>query len=261
MEKLSNAKDAHAPSSPSKATRAVVAPTSPPNPTRAVVAPISPPNATRAVVAPSRGSNLQSRKWKRGAKISGNVLGAISTATKLSKERRVQLAIASYLPTGLILQLHDGVHNEAYNPRLPRERFGVYLCLRLTGMHSLPELPWPADANGTAERVAKVASTITSVVAQRGGELLRLAGDMALAIWSVAPDVEGDSTMDASSSDAPQPPSAPQPSAAAMKKAVNAASAAALETLEQLNNLVLWRPEPLGRPMTPAAAPAAATPG
>ena len=156
-------------------------------------------------------------------------------ATAVTNERRVTTTIASYLPTGLLDQVQDAVQHEGRNPRLPRERLGIYLCLRFTGLHTLPELPTVPGSATVSQLTVQAFSRVANAVDEHGGELLRITGDMALAMWPLAPASEPGK---AQSVESLEP--------AAMRMAAGRASAAALSILENVDELCLWRPESEG---------------
>ena len=107
-------------------------------------------------------------------------------ASEASKERKLSMTIASYLPTGLLSQLNEAVLDERINPRVPQERLGIYVCFRLSGLHTLTELPIHNQSATIAELVVHTFSTMVAAVEDRGGELLRFTGDMAIALWPLA---------------------------------------------------------------------------
>ena len=101
--------------------------------------------------SPPRQMGRPSRSWRVGKGVGvARQNSFVQRAQTVTKERNMSIAIASYLPTGLLTQLHDAVVHEGHNPRVPQERPGVYLCLHLTGLHSLSEMPLSPQSRSTS---------------------------------------------------------------------------------------------------------------
>ena len=126
------------------------------------------------------------RGWRVGGKHVQQQMQFVFKASDASKERKLSMTIASYLPTGLLSQLNEAVLDERINPRVPQERLGIYVCFRLSGLHTLTELPIHNQSATIAELVVHTFSTMVAAVEDRGGELLRFTGDMAIALWPLA---------------------------------------------------------------------------
>ena len=65
----------------------------------------------------------------------------VDRSSKAAMDRKIGTMVASFLPTGLLDQLSHAVNDLGANPRVSLERPGVYLCLSLSGVHQMLELP------------------------------------------------------------------------------------------------------------------------
>ena len=83
--------------------------------------------------------------------------------------------------------MHGHVTNPACNPRAPRERRGIVLVLSISGLHALPEMPQRPD-DPFNELIAHAYALIVSEISDHGGEVLRMLGEVVIAIDS-SPDL------------------------------------------------------------------------
>ena len=143
--------------------------------------------------------------------------------------QRVNAVVASFLPTSLIEQLHSAVVDSSVNPRLPCERPGVYLCLRLSGLHGMIDLP--LESGSLERQLHQIFETIADTIQSCGGDVLRMTGDVVVAKWRLPPPKVpvGQLHAQASSFDA-----------RAVVEASREASACAKLLLERLHDRVLF---------------------
>ena len=149
------------------------------------------------------------------------------------QKRKLNDPVATFLPTGLIKQLSDAMRDDSANPRLPAEVPGVYLCLSMSGLHTLPELPM--EPSEFEAKVKAVFATIAELVSDCGGQMIHMTADSALCCWSL-PDVDANIRHKHGS---------PMTPALAFDErrlgtAVALASKCALTVLDQLHDSVLW---------------------
>ena len=177
-----------------------------------------------------------SRQWRVGQGLRKQQT-FVTKALAATQERKISSAIASFLPSGLLEQLLHGVTNQS-NPRMPKERVGVFLCINLSGLHTLPELPYDPGVS-ISQLIGHCFSSLVAAIQARGGEVLRMTCDMVVAMWPLsmpkgkAQAPESDDELGSSSSLA---------SRRDLRAASHSAAEAALTILEELDDIVLWRP-------------------
>jgi class 3 adenylate cyclase len=138
--------------------------------------------------------------------------------------RQMATTIASFLPTGLLEQLFSAITHETSNPRVPKEQEGIYLCLRMSGLHSLLELPAPPEQ--IEDRLKEVFRSVVDGVEEFGGQLIRMTGETALAVWPIA-----DNHVEALHGGHPRQE---------VRQAVTRASECAHALLDHLHEMCLW---------------------
>lgn len=149
-------------------------------------------------------------------------------------QRKISTTIASFLPTGLLEQLHYAVIEEHANPRLPQVRLGVYLCIAFSGLHALAVMPTaPGEFE---EQLRDTFAKIAQHIEESGGELLRISGEMALAVWPLPPSLELPQDSPGSSVDT----QLTGRELLKVREAVHAASSCALALLEDLDETIMW---------------------
>ena len=158
----------------------------------------------------------------------------VKGATEAVTARKVSTTVASFLPTSLLRTLHSAVVDASVNPRLPCEQPGIFLCLSLSGLNSLPELPITLEECET--QVQNVFRKIVLTVHNGGGEVLRMTGDMALAIWSLPEPGPALSTAPDGAKGSPASAFDPRH----IRVAAEQASSCAQQLLKELHDHVLW---------------------
>ena len=133
----------------------------------------TPPASTRGSVGISFKRHAGSRVLRAGR--------FVDRSKAVRAETTTNSAIASFLTSGLLRQLHQAVHIDQLNPREAETKTGVFLCIQLEGLHALPALPLEDGSYETQLR--KLLGLITTSVHGDGGELLYCTGDAALCLW------------------------------------------------------------------------------
>lgn len=193
------------------------------------------------------GSTIESRSARRRLKQAGDAarksVQFVRRGAEAVTQRKVSTTVASFLPSSLLDILERAVVDDTINPRIPMERPGVYLCLSLGGLHGMAELPMMPEE--FEKKLKDVFHSIATCVQSCHGELVRMTGDMALAVWELPPP--NDEIPEGSGSRTTQASVFPERD---IKEAVQQASICGQRVLEELHETVLWMdtsPESIAR--------------
>ena len=159
----------------------------------------------------------------------------VAQSTKAAEQRKISTLVASFLPSGLLEQLSKAVDDQSVNPRVPMERPGVYLCISLSGLHQMLELP--IEDYVFDKQLRQIFRRIAQSVHGAGGELIRMTGEHVLAVWSLPPPSEPFQNS--------APPGSPGVQGSSfeerlLRAALNGATACALTVVDMLHDSLLW---------------------
>ena len=159
----------------------------------------------------------------------------VAQSTKAAEQRKISTLVASFLPSGLLEQLSKAVDDQSVNPRVPMERPGVYVCISLSGLHQMLELP--IEDYVFDKQLRQIFRRIAQSVHGAGGELIRMTGEHVLAVWSLPPPSEPFQNS--------APPGSPGVQGSSfeerlLRAALNGATACALTVVDMLHDSLLW---------------------
>ena len=165
----------------------------------------------------------------------------------LAAAELISTTAASFLPTMLLDRLDRSASamHRAPNPRAKEAQARrwrktqtvecVTLCIGLRGVHSLPEMPAQPTGEPLEEVLASLMSAIIDGVEEYGGEVVRITGEHVLAMWPLT--IEGRMAAPSMQSSATE--------------GINAACTAANESLQQLDEYILWQEDEISSRVRP----------